>query len=146
MVTTKEMLPILKLELDSLIREGGVYYSAFDKLNDPEAKILVLYFDDSLIDLMAEFKGVKCRMSNFDVLAEFKCYASDMFEQFNSRQTHSIIMRTLEDHMDLGYMEKSKVITQHFPMHSNDGSRVVVMESWLKYRFRLVLGMIFSGF
>ena len=36
MVTTKEMLPILKLELDSLIREGGVFYSVFDKLDDPD--------------------------------------------------------------------------------------------------------------
>ena len=33
-VTTKEMLPILKMELDSLLREKGVYYSVFDKKDD----------------------------------------------------------------------------------------------------------------
>lgn len=48
------MLPILRIELDSLIREGGVYYSVFDKISDPDTKIVVLFFDDSLIDLMAE--------------------------------------------------------------------------------------------
>ena len=91
---------------------------------------------------MAEIHGVKCRLSNYPVLAEFKCFASDMFQQFNSRQIHSIITRTLDDHMDLGYMMKSKVVLNHFPMHTNDGARKTVFESWMKYRFHLALGMI----
>ena len=48
------MLPILRLELDSLIRDGGVYFSVFDRIEDKDTKMVVLYFDDSLIDLMAE--------------------------------------------------------------------------------------------
>ena len=36
-VTKAEMLPILRLELDSLIREGGVYYSVFDKKASPSS-------------------------------------------------------------------------------------------------------------
>ena len=63
-----------------------------------------------------------------------------MFEQFNARQIQSIIIGTLENHMDLGYMMKSKVIMDHFPMHNSN--RFVVRESWIKYRFKLVLGFI----
>ena len=53
-VTESKMWPILRIELDSLIREGGVYYSVINRLNDPEHVLVVLFFDDSLIDLMAE--------------------------------------------------------------------------------------------
>lgn len=109
-ITRKEMLPILRIEIDSLIRDGGVYYSVFDKKDDPEVQIVVLYFEDSYIDLMAEIQNVKARLSNYPVLTEFRCYCSDMFEQFNSRQIHSIIMNTLNEQMDLDYLVKSHVI------------------------------------
>ena len=99
-VTKEEMLPILKMELDSIIRDGGVYYNVYNKIDDPETKIVVLFFDDFTIDLQAEIHDVKTRLSNYPVLTEFRCYASDMFEQFNARQVHSIINQTLEDHMD----------------------------------------------
>ena len=90
-VTTNDMLPILKMELDSLLRDGGVYFSVFETNSDTDRRVVVLYFDDSLIDMMAEIQGVKARLSNYPVLTEFKCFASDLFEQFNSRQVHSII-------------------------------------------------------
>lgn len=36
MVTRADTLPILRLELDSLVSRGGVYYSIFDKIEAPE--------------------------------------------------------------------------------------------------------------
>ena len=143
-VTKEEMLPILKMELDSIIRDGGVYYNVYNKIDDPETKIVVLFFDDFTIDLQAEIHDVKTRLSNYPVLTEFRCYASDMFEQFNARQVHSIINQTLEDHMDLDYMLKSHVITDHFPMHTKD--RHAIKASWHSNKYKLTFGFIFSGF
>lgn len=48
--------------------------------------MIVLYFDDSVIDLMGEILKIKCRLSLHDCQSEFKCYAEDFFDQFNSRQ------------------------------------------------------------
>ena len=47
--------------------------------------IVVLYFDDSVIDLMGEILGIECRLSKYDCMMPFKCYAGDMFDQFNAR-------------------------------------------------------------
>ena len=44
------MLPILRLEMDSLMRDGDIYYSIFDRHNKPEEKIVVLFFADDFID------------------------------------------------------------------------------------------------
>ena len=96
-VTRADTLKILLLELDSLVSRGGVYYSIYDhveKLEDfdktketrsNDTMILVLYFDDSVIDLMGEILEVECRLSKYDVTQPFKCYAADCFNEFNSR-------------------------------------------------------------
>ena len=47
--------------------------------------MVVLYFDDSVIDLMGEIMNVECRLSQFNLTQPFKNYAADMFDQFNSR-------------------------------------------------------------
>ena len=60
------MVGHLKVEIDSLLRDKGVYYSVFDK-KIPDEKgtcVLVLYFDDNLIDLYAEINHVKARLKN----------------------------------------------------------------------------------
>ena len=95
LVTRADTLAVLRLELDSLVSRGGVYYSIYDKVEAPEdfdkserstdTMMIVLYFDDSVIDLMGEILQVDCRLSKFDCAMPFKCYANDMFDQFNSR-------------------------------------------------------------
>ena len=94
-VTRADTLQVLRLELDSLVRKGGVYYSIFDKIDEPEdfnktrsggdLMMIVLYFDDSVVDLMGEILGIECRISKADVAQPFKCYAADYFDQFNAR-------------------------------------------------------------
>ena len=42
--------------------------------------IIVLYFDDTVIDLMGEILEVECRLSKYDVAQPFKCYAADKFD------------------------------------------------------------------
>ena len=48
---------------------------------------MVVYVDDILLDVMGEILKVKCRMSNYRCMVDFRCYASDLFEQFDNRQT-----------------------------------------------------------
>ena len=106
--------------------------------------MIVLYFDDSVIDLMGEILGIECRLSKYDCQLPFKCYASDMFDQFNARQLQTIILETLEQEMDIDYLVKSGVILNHFPVHLPE--RKLIYESWLEYRWRLSSGMLLTGF
>jgi len=104
-ITRADTLSLLRLELDSLVSRGGIYYSLFDKIETPEdfekvergadTMMVVLYFDDSVIDLMGEIMGIEARISKYDTQVPFKCYAADMFDQFNSRQHQAIIQETL---------------------------------------------------
>jgi len=43
--------------------------------------------------------------------------------------------------MDVEYLQKSGVITAHFPVHMPD--RDLIYKSWLEYRWRLAWGMVF---
>lgn len=105
-MTRFDTLQILRLELDSLVNQGHIYYSIFDKIKRAEdfnktvrtsdLISVVLYFDDSVVDLMAEILNVECRLSKYDCKQPFKCYAADMFDQFNSREHQAIIKQTIE--------------------------------------------------
>ena len=75
-MTRADTLQVLRLELDSLVSRGGVYYSIFDKIKKAkdflketrsnDAMMVVLYFDDSVIDLMGEILKINCRLSKYD--------------------------------------------------------------------------------
>ena len=76
-VTKQNTLGLLRIELDSLVLRGGIYYSLYDHISDPsdfvkthwdkdEIVMVVLYFDDAVIDLMGEILNVECRMSKYD--------------------------------------------------------------------------------
>jgi len=140
------MVNILKTEIDSLLRDKGVYYSIFEK-KIPDEKgtcVMVLYFDDNLIDLYAEINHVKARLKSQPILTEFRCYASDFFETFNSRQVQSLMLNSISDHMDIGYMEKEHVISDHFPCHNS--VRDTLDDSWHEHKYKLVWGFLVGGF
>jgi len=42
--------------------------------------MVVLYFDDSIIDTMGEILNVECRLSRYDCVQPFKCYAADLYD------------------------------------------------------------------
>ena len=73
------------MQMDSLMRRGGVYFSVYEREGDENLLSIVMYFDDAVLDLMGEILGVKCRMSNYNVMLDFRCFGSDMFDQFNGR-------------------------------------------------------------
>lgn len=46
--------------------------------------------------------------------------------------------------MDIDYLQKSGVITQHFPVHMPE--RSMILQSWDEYKWRLSRGMLLNGF
>ena len=90
-IVQREYLPTMREALDPMLKSGGIYYSRHDRKDNEDEVILVIYVDDILLDMMGELLKVKCRMSSYRCMIEFKCYASDLFEQFDNRQTQSII-------------------------------------------------------
>ena len=75
-VTRADTIQVLRLELDDLVSRGGIYYSIFPKVDTAEdfskdnrgtdTMMLVLYFDDEVIDTMGEILKVECRLSMYD--------------------------------------------------------------------------------
>ena len=144
----------MRLQLASLVARGGVYYSIykmvdeqedFDKLpTGTETMMIVLYFEDAVIDMMGEMLKVECRLSRYDCNMPFVSYAADMFDQFNARQHQAIILKTLDNEMDLGYLKQSGVLVDHWPVHMPE--RDLIYKSWLEYRWRLSWGMIWGNY
>ena len=64
-----------------------MFYSSYPRKENPEETILVIYIDDILLDVVGEILKLKVNLSSYNCKLEFKCYASDLFEQFNTFQT-----------------------------------------------------------
>ena len=87
-VVQKEYMSTMREALDPLLKSGGIYYSTYPRKDNPDEEVvMVLYVDDILLDVMGEMLKIQCRMSSYRCLMDFKCYASDLFEQFDNRQT-----------------------------------------------------------
>ena len=84
-VVSRKSLNVIEFELDSLIKTGGCYYEEFDRLNSPDQVIIVIFFEQSLIDLLAEVQYTMHKLGGYDCLIEFKAFAGDDFEKFNGR-------------------------------------------------------------
>jgi len=129
-IVQKAYMNTMREALEPLMKSGGIYYSTYPCDSNPDELIVVIYVDDTLLDVMAELLRVKCRVSSHKCMLEFKCYAADLFEQFDNQQTQSIILQTFNMHFDTGYLVKSKVIKDHFPVHSREEERMKINTSW----------------
>ena len=145
-VVQKDYMATMREALDPLLKSGGIFYSTFPRDNEEHELILVVYVDDILLDVMGEILKVNCRVSNHRCMMEFKCYASDLFEQFDNTQTQSIVAQTFGLHFDLGYLVKSKVVKEHFPMHAEEQEREKIKISWDNYGTRLSWGFLTGNF
>jgi len=145
-IVQREYLPTMREALDPMLKSGGIYYSRHDRKDNEDEVILVIYVDDILLDMMGELLKVKCRMSSYRCMMEFKCYASDLFEQFDNRQTQSIIQQTFNMHFDLGYLVKSKVVKQHFPVHAREEELNKIQVAWKMYGVRLSWGFLTGNY
>jgi hypothetical protein len=75
---------MMEMELGSLTERGGAYYDIFER-DDKETSLVVLFFEDSLLDVEAEVMRLKAELRDFDCLLEFKVYARHQFKNFNAR-------------------------------------------------------------
>ena len=90
-VVEKDYMSTMREALEPLLRSGGIYYSVFDKKDNEDRAVIVVYVDDILLDVMGEILKIKCRASTHKCLMDFKCYAADLFEQFDNTQTQTIV-------------------------------------------------------
>ena len=145
-IVDRTQLRQMREALAPLLKAGGLYFTIHELRGRKDERALVLYFDDVLLDVMGELLKIKCRLSNHKCMLEYKCYASDLFEQFDNTQTQSIVVQTLNMHFDIGYFIKSKIILQHFPMHSHEEERNKIVTSWNQYGNRLSVGFLTGKF
>ena len=54
-------------------------------------------------------------------------------------------MNTFNMQFDIGYLVKSKVILDHFPVHSREEEREKIKIAWEKYGMRLARGFMTTG-
>ena len=85
-IVAKERMDVMREALEDLTQSGGIFYSTYERDDNEDQMIVVIYFDDILIDLMGELLDMQCRLSINDCNATFKCFAADLYEQFNNRQ------------------------------------------------------------
>lgn len=101
---------------------------------------MCVFFSNETYDTMAEMLNVKTRLKMYDYMCRFRGYASELFEQYNSRQAQFIIMETFNRTMDIDYLMKAKIIEEHYPLHTNERERI--RDSWKKYSLKLMIGFV----
>ena len=84
---------------------------------------------------------MRTRLSNYDTTFEFKCFAEDFYESFNTRQIHYILETTFQEELNMELFEKRKIIIDRFPLHEKLEIREAVSTSWKKYRWRILGGL-----
>lgn len=124
-----------------LFKKGGLYYEVFAKVavtkadfamdNNKLPHLIVLFVEDWFLDIQAEIKFVKTRLSDYDTTADFKCFAEDFFEQFNTRQIHYILESTFREELNIEMFEQSGIVIEHFPLHEKQESREALQQSWV---------------
>ena len=74
-IVRKDYMRTMREYMDPLLKAGGIYYSYYDRDGQEDQCIMVVYVDDTLLDVMGEILKMKCRMSDYKCMVEFKCYA-----------------------------------------------------------------------
>lgn len=108
-------------DLKSLIEVGGFYYEVFDLKHprDKDKQVVVLFFDDSLIDLTAEMVKLQARTCDYNCRVEFKAFARQEFERFTGREVQGILDVILDHELDLPTLEKNKVVVDKLYLHED---------------------------
>jgi hypothetical protein len=102
--------------------------------------MVVLFAQDIFFDIQAEMKSVQTRLSEYETTEEFKFYAEDFFESFNTRQVHYLLESAFKTELNIDLLEARKIIEEHYPLHEKPEIRQAVQQSWFKYRWRMIFG------
>ena len=144
LVTTKAGLKTLEKDMESLVDKGGFYYEVFEmqktvgfslmkkmkekcgcrgSLKDIEKEegeqklAVVLFADDSILDLTAEVVRLQARLNDFDCRTAFKAFARSEFERFTGREVQGLLDFLLDRELDLPTLEKNKVVLDKMYLH-----------------------------
>jgi len=74
-------------------------------------------------------------------VAQFKCLAADMFENFQATERHLIMMNIFQQEIDINYYKQTGIILDHFPAHTEDKKQID--GSFKRYRWPLIRGFLF---
>lgn len=108
-VVKKNTIAMMKLELESLIERGGVYFEVFDR-EDKNTCLVVLFFEDSILDVEAEVMRLKAQMRDFDCKLVFKVFARHQFKNFNGREVQAIKQKLLNEELNVETLISTGVI------------------------------------
>lgn len=61
-----------------------ITYTTVDSEKEDQ-KLVCVFFTDETFDIMGEILKVKTRLKMYDFMVEFRSYAFELFEKFNSR-------------------------------------------------------------
>ena len=50
-------------------------------------------------------------------MLDFKCFARDFYESFNTRQIHFILETTFHEELPMELFVKRKIILDYYPLH-----------------------------
>lgn len=99
-VVLKDSIEIIIDELESLIQNNkGVYYEVIEReqVKDEDITCLfVVFFEDHVLDSIAEKRKLYVALADFDCLHPFKADASNCFIEFNGRRWHQIVTREID--------------------------------------------------
>jgi len=82
-VCKAETVAVVEQNLDELA-ELDVKYTTIPSEKEDQLLVCVFFTDDTF-DIMAEILKVKTRLKMYDYMVEFRGYAAELYEQFNSR-------------------------------------------------------------
>lgn len=145
LVVTKKTFSILKRDLESLISKGGVYYEVFDMANQEksEKQVVVIFIDDSMLDLMAETMKMKSRLAEYDCRIEFKTFMREKFERFTGREVQGLLNELLKRDLDLDTLIKSKVVLDILYLHDADCQKSIE-KGVSKYQYSLLWSLLWG--
>jgi hypothetical protein len=110
-----------------------------------ETLLVVLFFEDSILDCAAEVLQLKAQLRDFDCLQEFKVYQRHCFKNFNARQQQMLITHLLQDEINIDMYVKQGVIKDAMFLH--DDKKQALIEKQIYHNLGpLLFGFVFFGY
>jgi hypothetical protein len=132
--------------LTSQLEALDLKYSLFRHSSEPEDLLIVLVeIPDKKLSAVAEENGIIVDMHSYEnTFLQYKCASKTMFARFPARQKLALIKKLFEKEFNISTLEKSKVITKHFLLHTSQ--RESIEPSWKQHRVKLMLLLPFGKF
>jgi hypothetical protein len=106
------------------MEKDGILAELFeDDISD--TLLVVIFFDDALLDATAEKIRIKTQMQEFNCLVEFKAYARSHFKTFNGRQCSEIMSHIVYQELDIDTLVHTGVIISYLNLHEKKEQKML---------------------